>query len=161
LSQIQLCDICFRQRRHVWRYVPVVHSFQHGVLSFLQNITVLSAEGHLISAGLKILPESWVGNYLQLCAGWNLYWLTATWSWVVQTVGVSSVMDPNVLSRVHKNPPVVLYWTLRMKFTRLKSCTLWSTPTFQRCSLRHIWQLNGAVMSSVGSLEQESVQQFP
>jgi hypothetical protein len=42
----------------MWLYVSVVHSFQHGVFGFLQNITVLSAEGHLISAGLKILPES-------------------------------------------------------------------------------------------------------
>jgi hypothetical protein len=43
--------------------VSLVHCFQHGVLSSLQNITVLSAEGHLISAGFKILHECWV----QLC----------------------------------------------------------------------------------------------
>jgi hypothetical protein len=86
--------------------VSVVHSFQHGVLSCLQNITVLSAEGHLISAGLKILPESWVHIYLQLSAGWNRYWVTATWSWVFETASAFSVMDPKVLLPFSQEPAV-------------------------------------------------------
>jgi hypothetical protein len=86
--------------------VPVVHSFQHGVLSFLQNIRVLWADGHMISAGFKILRGSWVDIYLQLSAGWNLYWVTANWIWIVQTVSASSVMDSKVLLPCSQEPAV-------------------------------------------------------
>jgi hypothetical protein len=57
-DQIQRFPYFFRERRLVWRYVSLVHCFQHGVFAYLQNITVLSADGHMISAGLKTVPES-------------------------------------------------------------------------------------------------------
>jgi hypothetical protein len=92
-DQIQRFQSCFRERRLVWGYVSVVHSFQHGVLSCLKNITILLAEGHLMSAVLKILPESWVDIYLHLCVGFNRYWVTTNRIWVAQTVGSSSVVE--------------------------------------------------------------------
>jgi hypothetical protein len=124
-GQIQRFQMCFRERRFMWLYMSVVHRFQHGVLSCLKNINILSAEGHLISAGLKILPKSWVGIYLQLSAGWNRCWVTDLLKlWVHRLLWIRKLYY-----RVHKNPPVVLCWALWMKFTRSESCTLWSTPT--------------------------------
>jgi hypothetical protein len=103
-GQIQRFQICFRERRPERGYMSVVHSFQHGVLSCLQNIRVLWAEGHLISAGVKILSGWWVDIYLQLCAGWKHYWVTAIWSWIVETVSASSVMDTEVLLPCSQEP---------------------------------------------------------
>jgi hypothetical protein len=96
-DHIQRIQCLLRERRPERGYVSVVHRFQHGVLSSLQNITILSAEGHLITAGLKILPDSWVDIYLQLCLVFNRYWMTTNGSWVAKTVGSSSVMDTKAL----------------------------------------------------------------
>jgi hypothetical protein len=102
--QIQEFRISFSERRLVWGYVSVVHSFQHGVLSFLQNITILSAEGHLISAGLNILRRSGVDSELQLSSGWNRYWVMANWICVDETVSASSVMYVKALLPCSEGP---------------------------------------------------------
>jgi hypothetical protein len=129
-GQIQRFQICFRQRRLVWGYVPVVHSFQHGVFRCLQNITGPSAECQLIFTGLCIFPESLVDIYLLLCAVWIRFWVTRNRSCVAQTVGPRLLWTRKVYYRVHKIAPVVVNRAFWMEFTRLQCCTLWSTLTF-------------------------------